>query len=224
MSNYHFKDRRLSLKAKGLMSEMLSLPDDWDYSIAGLVAINKEEEGAIKSALKELKDAGYLEVVKKMPSKDNGGRIEYEYILHELPIGINKKQGGNFQGVEIQAVEVQGVENAGELNTNILNTNKQNTKELSIYSSDTPQKSSSRFTPPTVEEVSSYCYERGNNVNPERFIDYYTSNGWKVGKNKMKDWKAAVRTWERNEQPKSYRTPYNTGNEFEALYREEGYT
>lgn len=55
-----------------------------------------------------------------------------------------------------------------------------------------------RFTPPTLQEVFDYCYERGNNVDPQRFIDYYTSNDWYVGKTKMKDWKAAVRTWENN--------------------------
>lgn len=52
---------------------------------------------------------------------------------------------------------------------------------------------------PTLEEVKEYCSERGNKVDPERWFDYYTSNGWKVGKNPMKDWKAAVRTWERGE-------------------------
>lgn len=51
---------------------------------------------------------------------------------------------------------------------------------------------------PTLEEVKAYCSERGNKVDPERWFDYYTSNGWKVGKNPMKDWKAAVRTWERD--------------------------
>ena len=60
---------------------------------------------------------------------------------------------------------------------------------------DAPQK---RFKPPTVEEVREYCKERQNNVDAERFVDYYTANDWKVGRNKMKDWKAAVRTWERN--------------------------
>lgn len=59
-------------------------------------------------------------------------------------------------------------------------------------------KAPSRFTPPTLEEVKAYCLERKNNVDPEHFINYYTSNGWLVGKNKMRDWKAAVRTWERN--------------------------
>ena len=57
----------------------------------------------------------------------------------------------------------------------------------------------SRFVKPTIEEVRAYCKERQNNVDPERFVDYYTSNGWMVGKNKpMKDWRAAVRNWERN--------------------------
>ncbi len=60
------------------------------------------------------------------------------------------------------------------------------------------EKATSRFIPPTLDEVKAYCSERGNNVDPERFIDYYTANGWKVGKNKMKDWKATVRTWEKN--------------------------
>lgn len=66
-----------------------------------------------------------------------------------------------------------------------------------IQEGDKPQKRK-RFTPPTLEEVQTYCTERNNNVDPQHFIDYYTSNGWQVGKNKMKDWKAAVRTWERN--------------------------
>jgi hypothetical protein len=58
---------------------------------------------------------------------------------------------------------------------------------------------------PTLEDVKAYCNERGNRVDPERFIDYYTANGWKVGKNPMKDWKAAVRTWERTDEGKKYK-------------------
>jgi hypothetical protein len=55
-----------------------------------------------------------------------------------------------------------------------------------------------RFTKPTIEEVVDYCNERNNDVDAEKFYDYYSSNGWKVGKNGMKDWKASVRTWEKN--------------------------
>lgn len=55
-----------------------------------------------------------------------------------------------------------------------------------------------RFKKPSIEEVQQYCIERNNKINAEQFIDYYDANGWKVGKNPMKDWKAAIRTWERN--------------------------
>jgi uncharacterized protein YdaU (DUF1376 family) len=63
------------------------------------------------------------------------------------------------------------------------------------------QKGGSRFSAPTLDQVADYCHERGNQINPEKFHDYYESNGWKVGKSAMKDWKAAVRNWEkRNEE------------------------
>ena len=56
-----------------------------------------------------------------------------------------------------------------------------------------------RFVPPTVDEVRAYCQERQNNVDPERFVDFYSAKGWKIGKDSMKDWKACVRTWERRD-------------------------
>ena len=59
-------------------------------------------------------------------------------------------------------------------------------------------RAASRFSPPTIEAVRAYCAERGNSVDAQRFVDYYTANGWRVGRNPMKDWKATVRTWERN--------------------------
>ena len=55
------------------------------------------------------------------------------------------------------------------------------------------------FVPPSVEEVRMYCAERDNSISPEQFVDFYSAKGWMVGKNKMKDWKACVRTWERNQ-------------------------
>lgn len=60
-----------------------------------------------------------------------------------------------------------------------------------------------RFVPPTLDEVIAYCQERGNSVDAERFVSFYESNGWKVGKNPMKDWRAAVRTWERDNRPQA---------------------
>ena len=60
-----------------------------------------------------------------------------------------------------------------------------------------------RFYPPTLDEVKQYCEERNNNIDPMAFIDFYSSKGWMIGKNRMKDWKAAVRTWERKRKEKS---------------------
>lgn len=69
--------------------------------------------------------------------------------------------------------------------------------ELDTKANKSPTKAK-RFVKPTLSEIEQYCIERNNNVNAEQFYDYYESNGWKVGKNAMKDWKACVRTWERN--------------------------
>ena len=76
---------------------------------------------------------------------------------------------------------------------NSIDKNRLDKSSIEECSADKPPRT--RFTPPTVQEVKAYCNEKGYPVDPERFVDYYTSNGWMVGRNKMKDWKAAVRTW-----------------------------
>lgn len=130
MSNTHLRDKNLSLKAKGLLSIMLSLPPSWDYSVKGLVAILPEGDAAVEAALKELKKQGYLVVKKLMPNETESGRIEYEYNIYEHP----QKQDGEKQGVEkqpleFQGVEKQGVENRPQLNTNKVSTNILNTDD-----------------------------------------------------------------------------------------------
>ena len=87
-------------------------------------------------------------------------------------------------------------------------------KEIEIEKKESSVRAT-RFTPPTVEEVRAYCMERGTNVDPERFLNHYTANGWKVGRNSMRDWKAAVRTWEREEKKES-------SNPFLELAKKEG--
>lgn len=83
MSNYHFKEKGMSLKAKGLLSQMLSLPDDWDYSINGLVALSKDGKGSVVSALKELEEFGYL--TREMTKSDNGKFNGIVYNIFEAP-------------------------------------------------------------------------------------------------------------------------------------------
>ena len=72
-----------------------------------------------------------------------------------------------------------------------------------------------RFTPPTYEQVSTYCKERHNTVDAERFLDFYESKGWMVGKNKMKDWKAAVRNWERSSKQETKPAKQNQFHNFD---------
>ena len=87
---------------------------------------------------------------------------------------------------------------------------------------DTVSDKPKRFQPPSVDEVEAYCKERGNSVDPQNFVDWYTANGWKVGKNPMKDWKAAVRTWERSTVKKETKSPskYMTAEEYNKQKQE----
>lgn len=110
ISNKFLREKDMSLKAKGLLALMLSLPDSWVYSINGLVAICKEEESAIKTTLQELKRFGYLSIDKCMPNTTQSGRIEYVYNIYEEP---HQKQEGDFLPLEILPLE-----NQGQYNTN----------------------------------------------------------------------------------------------------------
>ena len=143
ISNYHLREKGMSLKAKGLLTLMLSLPENWDYSISGLASICAENETAIKTGLNELKKFGYLRISKIFPNKKRGNKkIEYVYEIFEKPLDKRQKeqtteeqtlesQVVENQGVENLPLESQAVENQGQLNTKELNTNKLNTKEVS---------------------------------------------------------------------------------------------
>lgn len=135
-------------------------------------------------------------------------KSDHEYLLTEVPYLI----GGESESAERvrrfrekKALEIKEIEKkALQCNDDVTKGNieidieidKEIDKDIEIDKSKS--KKAKRFTPPTLEEVTAYCNERNNNVDPQRFIDYYTSNGWKVGKNTMKNWQAAIRTWERN--------------------------
>lgn len=90
------------------------------------------------------------------------------------------------------------------------------TNNKEIDKKENNKEDNKRFTPPTVEEVRAYCIERNNNVDAERFVNYYESKGWLIGKTKMKSWKAAVRTWEHNSYGNARR---GKADELEESYR-----
>lgn len=180
MSNHHLRDKNLTLKAKGLLSVILSLPDDWKYSIAGLAAICKEGTSAVKSALQELTDAGYVTVTKLYPNQTETGRIEYVYDIHERP------QAPRKQGIENLPLESQQVENHAQLSTEEPNTDKSTTKKKNIC-------------PPTIEEVKAHVQEKGYHFDAQHFFDYYEASGWHFANGKsVKSWKQCCVTWERN--------------------------
>ena len=193
MSNFHLKDRNLSLKAKGLLSFMLSLPDDWDYSMNGLCSICKEQITSIRTTLKELQRCGYLSIKQK---KNEKGLFEYEYIIREKP---------DLESPDLESPYIENpyMENHIQINTNKQNTNKQNTKEL-ITNRENEKIKKNRFIKPTIQEIEDRCNEMGYSIDAESFFNYYESKGWVVGKSPMKNWQAALAGWNsRNNKGKS---------------------
>ena len=126
MSNYHLRDHNLSYKAKGLLSFMLSLPEDWDYSLAGLCSISKEGRDGIRSILKELQEHHYLEIEKVRGDK---GYFEYNYLIYEVPHFIELDNDKNYPDTENPHLDNPDVETPTQINTNIINTKKQIDKD-----------------------------------------------------------------------------------------------
>lgn len=126
MSNHHLQNKNLSFKAKGLLSYMLSLPLDWDYSLAGLLANSKDKITSLKSALKELKDNGYLSITKLNPNQTKSKKFEYIYNIYEEPqleLSIQK------QGIENLDLDFLEIENHTQQNTNKQSIKEQTDKE-----------------------------------------------------------------------------------------------
>ncbi len=120
MSNHHFRNRNLSLKAKGVMSLMLSLPDDWDYTVAGLATLSKDGLDSVRSALKELEREGYLKMERERDAKGKLRRASY--VLSEIPV-VEKPI------LENPRLENPILEKPAQLNTYPLSTNTSSTKE-----------------------------------------------------------------------------------------------
>ena len=130
MSNFHLKDKRLSLKAKGLLSQMLSLPDDWDYTLSGLCFINRESKDAIRSAINELERAGYI---RRRQTIDATGKFgANEYSIYERP--ITDVPSSENPTTEKPITKKPLPENPTQLNTKKSSTQKQNTHRASTDS------------------------------------------------------------------------------------------
>lgn len=138
MSNYHFKEKKMSLKAKGLLSLMLSLPDDWNYSVSGLVRLSKDGKDSVMTALAELEKFGYLSRAQMVNDKGQFSGIEYN--IFEQP--QQEKAIAAKQDAANQVSVNQDAEKPLQLNTNQSITknnkdiNKSNTKQEAAISDD----------------------------------------------------------------------------------------
>ena len=193
-------DKNLKDKAKLLYGEIVALSNKDGYCYASnkyfsdLYGISTT---TVSLLIKDLIDKNYItsEIIYKGGTKEILNRylrIVKERYLRNLKEGI--------------------YENLKDNNTSINNTSI-NKKEKSIK-----RKS---FTKPTIEEIQKYCIERNNGINAEAFYDFYESKNWYVGKNKMSDWKACVRTWEKRQQSKIKTSTDRMNEVFERFLKED---
>ena len=181
-------DERLKLLSRMLYGEITALCNEKGFCWATnryFADLYKSSIQTISSCISQLKEFGYIAV--EFQYKENSKEVDKRIIkIISNPIEkILKGYSKNFEG---------GIQKNLKDNITLNNT-------INI---------SNQFIPPSIEEVKEYCIERRNTVDAETFVDFYTSKGWLVGKNKMKDWKAAVRTWERNRNQSTTSTTSNT--------------
>lgn len=174
IDNNIFKNKDLSYRATGLLTTMLSLPDNWDFTEMGLVALKKESRETIRKTLKELEECGYLI---RTRNRDEKGRLtDTTYDIYETP--MSKKP----------MLDKPMLENYTQLNTNKIN----NLNNKYIYKG--------KLKKPTLEEIKDYCLNvRHNKVDYQYFYDYFTEGNWIDSKgNKVKNWKQKIITWEKH--------------------------
>ena len=131
----------------------------------------------------------YVEQLEELTIKQDGSYTEK---ILELPYGNQMATTWQPNGNQVLPQVRLGKDSIG----------KDSIDNMGDSDESQPVKKRKQFKPPTVDEVEAYCQERMNNVDAEAFVDFYESKGWMVGKNKMKDWKAAVRTWEKGKNSK----------------------
>lgn len=194
------RDKNLSPAAKGLyayLSSFCGASDECYPSVATIIAEMGMGKDAFYRQINALVAAG---VVEKKQTKDSKGK--FQKVVYKLTheIGISEKPIPENEYTGELYTAHRATNNNNNINNNSINNN--NNKYICVQPEvDTippevaKKKKTSRFVPPTVEEVKQYCQENGYILDAQRFVDFYECKGWMVGKNKMKNWKAAVRTW-----------------------------
>ena len=200
---YLYSNILLKLYLRSLKNDgKLVVNDRIPYNAEMLASVTGHQVGTIKQALSMFKELGLIEILENgaiyMLDIQNfigkGSTEADRQRLYDRRISDERKQKKLTQSRNLEEILKKSTpEIEIELEKEI-----KIEKEIDSSAKSTTTKRK-RFEKPTLSEIEQYCTERNNNVNAEHFFDYYESNGWKVGKNSMKDWKAAVRTWERSE-------------------------
>lgn len=184
MSNYHLRDKNLSFKAKGLLSFMLSLSDDWNYRERGFQKFSTDKLAGIRSGIHELEEKGYL--IRTRERDEKGHLKECVYDVYEFPILRYAMDNDSVPNCENPNFENRNLENRTLRNTKYKEIlNKRNTNEFERVV--------------TPKKIKDYCSEKGYSIDCDEFYEYYSNNGWtdKNGK-PLISWKAAVISWAKN--------------------------
>ena len=203
---YLYSNILLKLYLRSLKNDgKLVVNDRIPYNAEMLASVTGHQVGTIKQALSMFKELGLIEILENgaiyMLDIQNfigkGSTEADRQRLYDRRISDERKQKKLTQSRNLEEIfEKSTPEIEIELEKEI-----KIEKEIDSSASTTTKRK--RFEKPTLSEIKAYCIERGNKVDAQHFFDYYESNGWKVGKNSMKNWQAAIRTWERSEYRKS---------------------
>ena len=215
-----WNSKGLSLQEKCLIAEIDSFTEFWmsNKAIGEFLGVSKDRA---KQIVAKMKDSGIInvETTRDAETKQILKRtitVSNDFKRKIFKASLNKKVDDYPSGVEnsprggVENSPRGGVENYPESNKSFYNKSSLDNKGDNPPALPQVSKKSKRFVKPTLDDVQAYCRERQNNVDPESFVDFYESKGWKVGNQSMKDWKAAVRTWERRD---NNRPRYKTRDE-----------
>ena len=223
VDNNIFKNTKLSLKAKGMLCTLLSLPSTWNFSEAGLCKLSSDSRTVIRSALQELIQNGYLT---RTQSKEDGGKFgEMIYTIYDEPTVVTKTDNGKTDiGKKTQYNNIINNTKYTSNTKDIINTKVNNNKiinNLIIKENNISKdilKEKKKFVPPTLEEVQSYIKEKNYSVDPKVFFDYFNESNWvDANGNKVKNWKQKVITWNSRNQSRN-KNNYKTKKSFEETY------
>lgn len=203
MCNYHLRDQNLSLKAKGLLSLFLSLPDEWHYSVRGITAICREGVDSVNSALRELEEAGYL--IRSQKRQENGRMGEIVYVIYEMPDGASPDAGDPDTGkpyTENPDTVKSDPENPPGINKDRTSKEESSTEINNKRESKRPVRhryGQYQNVLLTDEEMEKLMNEYPNDYQKriERLSEYMASTG-KIYKNHL----ATIRSWARRDDQK----------------------